>query len=125
MAVTPSPCKHSSGLIDTLEIVDDRHVRITIVEDFSPVLVLNALSAGIASVVDKELVLANEVDGDLGNQWLKTNSAGSGAFSLKSSNETVVLDPDYRHGHPDHPAPRHRPRKDCCSRRATSIWRAI
>lgn len=87
-----------------IEVVDDRHVRVTIVEDFSPVLVLNALSAGVASVVDKEVVLANEVDGDLGNQWLKTNSAGSGPFSLKSwqANETVVLDanPDYRHGAP-------------------------
>ena len=95
---------NESNVDDLIEIVDDRHVRVTIVEDFSPVLVLNALSAGIASVVDKELVLANEVDGDLGNQWLKTNSAGSGAFSLKSwmANETVVLDanPDYRHGAP-------------------------
>ena len=45
-----------------VEVVDDRHVRVTIVEDFSPVLVLNALSAGVASVVDKEVVLANEVD---------------------------------------------------------------
>ena len=95
---------NESNVDDLIEVVDDRHVRVTIVEDFSPVLVLNALSAGIASVVDKELVLANEVDGDLGNQWLKTNSAGSGAFSLKSwqANETVVLDanPDYRHGAP-------------------------
>ena len=89
---------------ELIEVVDDRHVRVTIVEEFSPVLVLNALSAGVASVIDKELVLSHEVDGDLGHEWLKSNSAGSGAFKLKSwkSNETVVLDanPDYRHGAP-------------------------
>ena len=29
-------------------------------------------------------VMANEVDGDMGNEWLKTNSAGTGAYVLKS-----------------------------------------
>ena len=95
---------NADNVEDLIEVVDDRHVRVTIVEEFSPGLVLNALSAGVASVVDKELVLSHEVDGDLGYEWLKTNSAGSGAFSLRSwkSNETVVLDanPDYRHGAP-------------------------
>ncbi|HSR56415.1 MAG TPA: ABC transporter substrate-binding protein [Alphaproteobacteria bacterium] len=89
------------GLVKAL---DDRHVSVTITEEFSPGLVLNALSAGIASVVDKKLVLEHEKDGDLGYEWLKSNSAGSGAFSLKSwkANETVVLEanPDYRHGAP-------------------------
>jgi len=95
---------NADNVEDLIEVVDDRHVRVTIVEEFSPGLVLNALSAGVASVVDKELVLSHEVDGDLGYEWLKTNSAGSGAFSLRSwkANETVVLDanPDYRHGAP-------------------------
>ncbi len=89
------------GLIRTL---DDSRVSVTITEQFSPGLVLNALSAGIASVVDQKLVMANEKDGDLGYEWLKSNSAGSGAFSLRSwkANETVVMqsNPDYRHGAP-------------------------
>ena len=89
---------------DLIEVVDERHVRVTIVEEFSPGLVLNALSAGIASVVDKKLVLAHERDGDLGYEWLKSNSAGSGPFRLKrwKANESVVLEanPDYRHGAP-------------------------
>ena len=95
---------NADNVEDLVEVIDDRHVRVTIVEEFSPGLVLNALSAGVASVIDKELVLSHEVDGDLGYEWLKTNSAGSGAFRLRSwkSNETVVLDanPDYRHGAP-------------------------
>ncbi len=89
------------GLIKAL---DERRVSVTITEDFSPGLVLNALSAGIASVVDKQLVMSHEKDGDLGYEWLKSNSAGSGAFSLRTwkANEIVTLEanPDYRHGAP-------------------------
>ena len=79
---------------ELIEVVDDRHVRITIAEGFSPGLVLNALSAGVASVVDRKLVLAHERDSDLGTAWLQTNSAGS--------DESVALEanPDYRHGAP-------------------------
>ena len=87
-----------------IEVVDDRHLRITIAAGFSPGLVLNALSAGVASVVDRKLVLAHERAGDLGTAWLQTNSAGSGPFRLASwrANESVVLEanPDYRHGAP-------------------------
>ena len=91
--------------VDNLvQAVDDSRLQITITEDFSPGLVLNALSAGIASVVDKELVMSHEKDGDLGYDWLKSNSAGSGAFSLKTwkANELVTLEAnaDYRHGAP-------------------------
>ena len=89
---------------ELIEVVGDRHVRITIAEGFSPGLVLNALSAGVASVVERKLVLAHERDGDLGTAWLQTNSAGSGPFRLASwrANESVALEanPDYRHGAP-------------------------
>jgi len=90
--------------VDELVVVDGDQAKITITEDFSPGLVLNALSAGIASVVDKKEVMANEIDGDLGYGWLKTNSAGSGAFILKTwkANELVTLEANksYRHGAP-------------------------
>ena len=46
--------------------------------------------------------MAHEVDGDMGYGWLKSNSAGSGAFSLQAwkANELVSLkaNPSYRHG---------------------------
>ena len=65
---------------------------------------LHALSAGIGSVVDRMLVLAQEQDADRGATWLETNSAGSGPFRLLSwqANEAVVLaaNPNYRHGAP-------------------------
>lgn len=90
--------------VDELVVVDGDKAKITITEEFSPALVLNALSAGIASVVDMKEVMAHEVDGDMGYAWLKTNSAGSGAFVLKNwkANELVTLEanPNYRHGAP-------------------------
>jgi len=91
--------------VDSLiKATDNSHVQITITKDFSPGLVLNAMSAGVASVVDKELVMSHEKDGDLGYDWLKSKSAGSGAFSLKTwkANELVTLEANasYRHGTP-------------------------
>lgn len=50
-----------------IKVIDADHFSVTFTEDFSPVLVLNALSAGIASVVDQKLVMSHEKDGDLGS----------------------------------------------------------
>ena len=90
--------------VSDLITVSGDSVSMTITEDFSPVLVLNTMSAGIGSIVDKKTVMSHEADGDLGYEWLKSNSAGSGPFSLKAwkANESIVLErfPDYRHGSP-------------------------
>jgi peptide/nickel transport system substrate-binding protein len=89
---------------DLVKATDDMTVSLTINAEFSPGLVLNALQAGVGSVVDKQTVMANEKDGDLGYEWLKNHSAGSGAYSLKTwnANELVTLEAnaDYRHGAP-------------------------
>ena len=95
----------SADNVDSMVVANDEStVTLTINANFSPGLVLNALSAGVGSVVDKKLVLENEKDGDLGYEWLKNHSAGSGPFSLKSwkANELVMLEanPNYRHGAP-------------------------
>ena len=90
--------------VDSLVTVEGDKAKIIITEEFSPALVLNALSAGIASIVDMKEVMAHEVDGDMGYAWLKTHSAGSGPFVLKTwkANELVTLEanPNYRHGAP-------------------------
>ena len=91
--------------VDSLVVAEDAEtVKLTITTDFSPGLVLNALSAGVGSVVDMKEVMSHEKDGDLGYEWLKNHSAGSGAFSLKTwkANELVMLEanPNYRHGAP-------------------------
>jgi peptide/nickel transport system substrate-binding protein len=79
-------------------------VTIEVDQAYAPTFFLYCLTAGVGSVVDKELVMANEVDGDLGYAWLKTNSAGSGPFSLRAwrPNESLTLDgnPEYWKGAP-------------------------
>ncbi len=69
---------------------------------YSTNLILSALSAAIASVVDKKLVMANEQNGDLGNTWLRTHSAGAGAYKLVEwkAKDAVVLEafPGYSGG---------------------------
>ena len=67
-----------------VKATDDQTVELTIAEDFAPTFVLNCLAAGVASVVDKKMVMAHEEDGDIGNDWLKTHSAGSGAVRAAS-----------------------------------------
>ena len=116
---------------ESIEVVDDRHVRITIAEGFSPGLVLNALSAGVGSVIDRELVLAHEGDGDLGTGWLQTNSAGSGPFRLATGQRVrgprreSRLPPRRARRAARSPAPRASRGRSCsCCRQARSTWRA-
>lgn len=74
--------------------VDARTFTFVTDRAYAPSLVLNALSAGVASVVDRGQVLAHEQDGDLGHAWLRTHAAGSGAFSLRDwqPGEHLILD---------------------------------
>lgn len=85
-------------------VADGNTISITTDKRYATSFVLNCLTATIGGVVDKELVMANEVDGDLGNSWLATNSAGSGPYKLQGwkPNESVTLvsNPDYYGGAP-------------------------
>jgi peptide/nickel transport system substrate-binding protein len=66
---------------------------------YAPTFVLYCMTATVASVVDQKLVMEHEADGDLGYNWLKTNYAGSGPFTIKDwrANEVVVMErnPNY------------------------------
>ena len=72
--------------------------------DFSPAFVMNVLAARPASIVDEQTVMANEVDGDMGNAWLNANSAGSGPFSLRMFRPAEMIrleaNADYFNGAP-------------------------
>ena len=87
---------------ELVKVVDDKTFQFTITEDFSPSLVLSLMSSVVGSVVDMKTVMQHEQAGDMGYGWLKTNSAGSGAYTLRSwkANASVVLDanPAYRGG---------------------------
>ncbi|WP_187431119.1 putative D,D-dipeptide-binding periplasmic protein DdpA [Roseobacter fucihabitans] len=88
---------------DTIK-AEGNTLTITTDKKYATSFVLNCLTATIGGIVDKELVMANEVDGDMGNTWLKTNSAGSGAYKLVGwkPNESVTLEsnPDFYLGAP-------------------------
>jgi peptide/nickel transport system substrate-binding protein len=81
---------------------DDATLKVTIGVDFAPTLVYALLGSVVGSVVDSKVAMSHEENGDMGNGWLKTNSAGSGAYVVKSwtPNDSVVLEanPNYRGG---------------------------
>ena len=76
----------------------------TVDQAYAPSFVLNCLTATVAAVVDSKLVKEHVAavtpsdeymfDNDFGNDWLKTNYAGSGPFKLREwrANEVVVLE---------------------------------
>ena len=83
-----------------IRATDDRTLVLQIAEPQSPTFLLYCLSAAVGGVVEKKAVMAKAKGDDLGNEWLKTNSAGSGAFVLRAwrASESVFLD-----ANPNHP----------------------
>lgn len=87
-----------------VKAIDPATLQITVNEKYAPTYVLNLLSTVTSSIVDMKEAMAHEKDGDLGHEWLKTHSAGSGAYKMRSwkANDSVVLEvnPDFRLGAP-------------------------
>ena len=92
---------------------------------------LNCLTATVASVVDSKLVKEHvaavtaaadyKYDNDFGNDWLKTNYAGSGPYKLREwrANEVVVLERnDNYYGDEATARPRHLPAREGKRRRS-------
>jgi peptide/nickel transport system substrate-binding protein len=91
--------------VDSLvKAVDPTTLQLTITANFAPSLVLSLLSSVAGSVVEKQIVMQHDQNGDLGNGWLKAHSASSGPYSLRvwKADESVVLiaNPNYREGKP-------------------------
>ena len=81
--------------VDTLITApDDKTLVMTLPQIAAPSFVLFCLSANIGSIVEKATVMANEVNGDMGNAWLKTHSAGAGPYQLTSwqASDRVIID---------------------------------
>jgi peptide/nickel transport system substrate-binding protein len=72
----------------------DYEFTFTMDKPYASSFVLYCLTATVASVVDKKVALEHEADGDFGYEWLKTNYAGSGPFTIREwrANESVVLE---------------------------------
>ncbi len=88
---------------DTI-VAEGNTLKITTDKRYATSFILNCLTSTIGGIVDKKLVMANEKDGDLGNNWLKTNSAGSGAYKVSSwkpaESVTLVANEDFYKGAP-------------------------
>jgi peptide/nickel transport system substrate-binding protein len=82
------------NVLEKIKAVDDATVTMTVSKPYAPTFFLNCLTSGVAGIVDAKLVKANEKDGDFGNAWLKTNSAGSGAYVVRAyrPNEQYALE---------------------------------
>lgn len=85
--------------VDSMIMAHGDELMLTVDKPYAPTFLYNCLTAGVASILDVDEVMKHEAEGDMGNVWLNSNSAGSGAFVLKSykPNEGYVL--DRRDGH--------------------------
>jgi peptide/nickel transport system substrate-binding protein len=89
---------------ERIRAIDARSFTVELDQPYAPTFFLYCLTATVGSVIDRNLALEHEQNGDLGHAWLRTASAGSGPFKLRSwkPNESLVIDgnPDYWAGAP-------------------------
>ncbi|HEY4350091.1 MAG TPA: ABC transporter substrate-binding protein [Paraburkholderia sp.] len=81
------------NVLQRVKKIDDTTVSVSTDQKYAPTFVLNVLGAWPASVVDKQLLLTHQKNNDFGNEWLRTNEAGSGAYRLVkwTANESLIL----------------------------------
>jgi peptide/nickel transport system substrate-binding protein len=76
---------------DTLVLVTEKKV--------APTFLYYCLTANVAAVIDSKVALQHVKGDDFGNDWLKSHSAGSGAFTVRewraSENYTLEVNPNY------------------------------
>ena len=77
-----------------IKAVDRQTLHFELPTAQSTSFVLFCLSANVGSIVEKAIVLANDANGDLGNAWMKTHSAGAGSYQLTSyaASDHVTID---------------------------------
>lgn len=80
--------------VDKTIVASGNTVSVTTNKRYATSFVLNSLTATIGGILDMKTVMQHDVNGDMGNAWLKTNTAGSGAYKLVSwkPNESVTME---------------------------------
>lgn len=94
----------ADNIAEVVKATDAHTLVISLPTPVAVDLVLLSLTSPSLGIEDSKTVLAHEVDGDLGQGWLKSNAAGSGPFVLRQwrPNDMVLLDSrkDYWAGAP-------------------------
>ena len=77
-----------------IRALDDYTLEMKLPQAQATSFVLYCLSANVGSVVDMKTVMANQANGDLGNAWLKTHTAGAGPYKLTewAASDHVIID---------------------------------
>jgi len=73
----------NENIASQFKVLNDHQLEIQWPAQIGQNLALRLLTAPVASVVDSKTVQQHVANNDLGNGWLHTNSAGSGAFILQ------------------------------------------
>ena len=82
------------NVAERIKATGPRTVVLQTAEPTAPSFLLYCLSAAVGSVVDKAVVMSHAQGDDLGNGWLKQNSAGSGSYVIRAwrASESVTLE---------------------------------
>lgn len=82
------------NVTERIKATDAHTLVLTTAEPTAATFLLYCLSANVGSVVEKKAVMAKAQGDDLGNGWLRQNSAGSGEWTLRAwkPSESVMLD---------------------------------
>jgi peptide/nickel transport system substrate-binding protein len=77
-----------------IRAADPRTLVLQLEEPTAPSFLLFCLSAVVGSIIEKAAASANARGDDLGNAWLKSNTAGSGPYALRGwrANESITLE---------------------------------
>jgi peptide/nickel transport system substrate-binding protein len=80
--------------VEQMIVAEGNEVKITTDKAYAQSFFYNILTAIVASVVDKKVAMEHETNGDMGYEWLKTNSAGSGPYMLRAwkAADSIVLE---------------------------------
>jgi len=85
----------NAGNVESMiRALDDYTVEMKLPQAQATSFVLYCLSANVGSVVDMKTVMANQANGDMGNAWLKSHTAGAGPYRLTSwqASDHVIID---------------------------------
>jgi peptide/nickel transport system substrate-binding protein len=77
-----------------IQAKDARTLEMKLPSAQATTFVLYCLSANVGGIVEKATAMAHQTAGDMGNSWLKTHTAGAGAYSLTSwaASDHVIID---------------------------------